>query len=96
MRNGMFGTLQDRDIASRKQNDDASETVTIVTTPLELVIAISRSHPHIELREHINFVGFHLLEGQTHVLGDIPTGVLSIQVRLSSPQIPLAIGPGRQ
>ena len=57
-----------------------NETVTIVTTPLELIMAVNQSDPHIEIRQHMNLTGFHLPEGYTHILGEVPAGVLSIQV----------------
>lgn len=65
--------------SENKTGNDA-ETVTIVTTPLELIMAVSQSDPHIEIRAHLNLTGVQLPAGSTHVLGDVPAGVLSIQV----------------
>ena len=66
------------DAGARSEN--YHETVTIVTTPLELIMAVNQSDPYIEIRAHLDFTGFQLPAGNTHVLGDVPTGVLSIQV----------------
>jgi hypothetical protein len=55
-------------------------TVAVVTTALELVRAVHNRSPYIEIREHINLAGLDLSGAHTHVLEDVPFGVLSIQV----------------
>jgi hypothetical protein len=61
-------------------DSESNSTVTIVNTPLELIMAVNQSDPYIEVREHINLTGFNLPEGNSHVLGGVPAGVLSIRV----------------
>lgn len=43
-------------------------------------MAINQSDPYIEVRSHMNLTGLQAPEGETHVLGIIPEGVVSIQV----------------
>jgi hypothetical protein len=69
--------LQDE---SERKVDDTTADVAIVTTAFELLKEIKHGSPHIEIREHINLSGLNLAEKATHVLGDVPSGVLSIQV----------------
>jgi hypothetical protein len=61
-------------------DSESNSTVTIVNNPLELIMAVNQSDPYIEVREHINLTGFYLPEGNSHVLGGVPAGVLGIRV----------------
>lgn len=76
---------QEESLGTSGQKDvmHTNETVTIVTSAVELIMAVNQSDPYIEIREHLNLTGFYLPDGNAHVLGDIPGAVLSIQVLLS-------------